>query len=473
MSDAYGTLYDPWLAADSIQSQRRKADIDIVVGNRNVTDIMEPYILSVRVIDGWKGGEYQCEIELDDRDARLDIPNPDSTVKVSMGWKGEAMTLVFSGQVWDVEHGFGRKQGGRRMWVRAHGGNLLTSRVKEPMQDSLGSGAPRGKEQGKMLPLPDFIRQIAKNAKVNPVIHPALEGIKADFWNQSESFMHFGERMMRTYGITFRLLNGNEAHFSVPGYNADGSKGSTIDAVWGKNLIGWKVHPWVARSNWAGSKMPYYSSLLAEWKEVAGKFGMGLPWGIAKAVFSLPAPAPNSNQAGAANDGHGTQMKAGGGRIVINGEPRCQIACDLWVKGARPGVDGIWACTIIEHRWSRMGYQTWCDVEPKYNSAYGNVGTPYKDGTAGFVPTQEQIDYIIAGGLDETSPTYGAATLKLGGVETLSAVGSMIQGIDRTPAVMKARQESIDMGQGDPLAQYGAAPLTTQELTELRSGMTT
>src|SRR6516164_2965129 len=108
---------DPRNFGDFKQARRLKAACKIEIGGMDVTSKLEPFLVSLRVVCGVQMEDYNAEVELDDRDGRLPIPPINSPVKISLGWENEALGLVFDGVTHDVEHGFGRKQGGRRMWI--------------------------------------------------------------------------------------------------------------------------------------------------------------------------------------------------------------------------------------------------------------------------------------------------------------------------------------------------------------------
>lgn len=390
MAGDFFTDYDPWIG-DPVQSHRRKARCDIFVDGRDVTNKFDPYLISVRVMDGQ--ATPQAEIELDDRDARLDIPGPNARLWVNLGWAGEALTRVFSGRVSQVECGFGRKQGGRRMWIYGAGGQFFNTKLTSAMDDHSGEGAMPGKEVGEQKSFQDAMSQFAKNAGHSVSIHPALSGLMRDHWSQSgESFYHLGERFARQFGATFRVLDGNKAEISLPGFRADGSQGGVVEGVWGKNLIAYRVHPWIARSTWGSASMQYFSTLQAGWKKVTSQFNLPMPFG-SNTNFAPPMPAAHSGASGQQGEGVGNDMWAGGGRIVINGEPAAQFPGFISVVGARPGVDGLWMFKVVEHRYSRQGYVTWIDVDP-----YSKSG-----GVAGGRPISAAFEKGGGAGWDETT----------------------------------------------------------------------
>ena len=144
---------DPFKGAYT-QRARMRAFCEVFLNNTDITNKLEPHLISVRIVDG---DQLSCELEIDDRDALVPIPPLLSNCKVNLGWAREQMFRTFDGLITDVEHGVGRKQGGRRMWIHANGMNLTSTKMKEPMQMNLGLGAPPGQKEGEKHGLNDWI----------------------------------------------------------------------------------------------------------------------------------------------------------------------------------------------------------------------------------------------------------------------------------------------------------------------------
>lgn len=362
------------------QTHRMQAYCQVDLAGFNVTNSLDPFLLSVHIYDG---APYQCELEIDDRDGRVPIPPIGSPMTVSLGWQTEAMVVVFRGVTEKCIHSFGRKTGGRHLTVTADGLSQV-GQIKSPFMDHLGEGAPPGTEQGTQHSLADFVRQTGGNAGASVQIHPFFESVMRDYWAQTnESFMHLGARKAAEFGALFRVEAGNQAIFTVPGQNTDGSDTGTIDAVWGDNLIGWRVTPVEARTTWSSSIHNYYDILSAQWQKVMQGTKMPDPWAQIDSKYTLPRPAPNSLVAGQQNDGAAMTagIDNGQGIIVINGEPTAHFNMKVNLVGARPGVDGVYLIRCAEHMYSRAGYTTTLDVWSMAVSPWTAPVTPRPPGT--------------------------------------------------------------------------------------------
>lgn len=399
--------YDSHFVGPS-QATRLKAAIQVIVAGKDVTNRLEPYLINVHVIDGVKGRE--CHIELDDRDHRLPLPPLGAQCIVMMGWTHELIVSVFNGYINDVEHGFGREQGGRRMWVHAYGADYITTNIKEPFTQSSGEGAPAGQQEGTKIPLSEPLNKAAKSAKATMKIHPAFANIMRDsFMQMNASFIQYGEQIANEHGGYFRVVDGNVGELTRKGQRADGSNTPVIKAYWGDNLIGWRVHIYSGRTNWKGGKQAVYNVAKAAWTMLKKIGNAPKPFGGAS-NFQMPGPAPNESVGNQHNDGSNETAESayGEGRIVINGEPRAEANCHVALRGARPGVDGYWTALTVEHIYSRQGYVTWLDVVPEFHSdsQIGNVADGLYTWPDTYYDTRYPDIYLTSGEVEDEPPPY-------------------------------------------------------------------
>jgi phage protein D len=350
---------DPFLGRRQ-QTSRMRAFCSISVGGVDVTNQLDPHLISVRVLLG--SPSTSAEIELDDRDATLPIPPIGSRADIALGWQSESMIGVFSGLILDFEHGFGRKQGGRRMWVHADGADLL-GKLKEPIQDSEGEGAPPGQEEGKGTPMSGWIQKYMGHAGVSANVAADIGKFEQDHWSMSnESPMHHLTSMADKFGFMHQFTDGNIVNIERPG-----QRGVSCQAVWRDNLIGWRVRPFAARSAFGGAKAEQYKAAEGKYALKFQDFANKAPWNQGTANIGSQIAAATASAAGGANAGAQSAADSsfmGNGRIIINGEPGARWNSYVQLQGARPGVDGLYLITTVEHVYSRQGFITTLEVLP-------------------------------------------------------------------------------------------------------------
>ena len=175
--------YDPYAKdADTQQSQRRRAYCRVTLNGRDISALVEPFLISLRIADG--ATDYRCELELDDRDGRLDIPaiGTGSKMTASIGWELESIYKNFDGNVDDVEHS-GSRDTGRHMTVRGNGHNP-TNKLKQPTNNYLGAGAPPGQEIGLPIPFMQMAQKVIGAAGGSVSMHPKMAAMKSDYWRR-------------------------------------------------------------------------------------------------------------------------------------------------------------------------------------------------------------------------------------------------------------------------------------------------
>jgi hypothetical protein len=357
-TDTLISLEDPFIGTLQ-QTSRMKAFCKIMINSVDVTDKMNPHLISLRVMQGTNNNVM--EIELDDRDATLALPPLVSGVTVAIGWESEDLVTIFDGWIDDIEHGFGRKQGGRHLWIHANSSPIFRTSLKAPIQDHLGEGAPPGKQEGKLESMSDWINQLAKHANISATIHSSFANIKSDYWNiANASIKHELASMAEKYGFVHQFDGSKGLQVEKPG-----QRGLSCHATWRDNLIGWRVRPFVAVEANKGQKAEWFVPQSAHWKFAQQTFGL-------KGLFAFfndgpmrSEGTPAATETGANEQNQAGQAKAefsGSGRIIINGEPRAKWNSYVLLSGARPGVDGLYWIDTVEHIYSRTGFVTTLDV---------------------------------------------------------------------------------------------------------------
>ena len=414
------------------QGPRRHSAVQIIVHGlsgregEDVTSKLHPYLISVQVIDTMEGDHDQCNIELDDRNAELQLPPDHVSLQVAMGWSGvgprlpdrgrfseiggqgpiqrtkhediempfggPGMGLVFSGTVTEVESGFGRRGGGRRVWITGTSGNVL-GKAKEPQQATLGTGKQTDSMEGEKVPLKQFMEKIFKESGLTVKLSPEMEKITRNAWSSNQSPMDWAKDFAAKNGGMLKIANGIVSMVAKgEGLNVDGVKMPTIEAIWGVNLIGWRIKPYSGRPQWGGAQAKFFNIAMGAWENIEGKIGGEMPFGGAKAIMKVAAGVADKTVGQQANDGgkRDSTSRRGTGWVLINGEPEAKANGFVTIDKARPGVDGIYQITEVEHNYQRgVGYTT------RMNVAYPSPkagGYGWKDDTSYTKPPPKPLN---------------------------------------------------------------------------------
>ena len=414
------------------QGPRRRAAVQIIVnglagkGGEDVTSRLHPYLISVQVIDSLEGDNDQCNIELDDRNAELQLPPDNVTLQVAMGWSGSGpilpnrgrstgnvglfsemlepfvrkmatgempwggpgMAVVFSGSVSSVEFGFGRRGGGRRVWIEGTSSNVM-AKGKEVQHTNTGAGTPddSSEQSGVEIPLMTHMQKLFKESGLQIKLSPEMMKIKRPAWGAHQSPLDWAKEFAKTNGAVFKVANGIATMIKKgEGVNADGDPVPTIDAVWGVNLIGWRIKPYTGRPQYGGAQARFFDFQGAEWKKAVSQIGGSTPFGGADAILRQAAAAANKSEADQANEGGSVDStsRRGTGWVLVNGEPEVKAGFYVRIDKARPGVDGRYLITEVEHNYQRgVGYTTRMNVQ--YPEAVAS-GWGWKNDPGKFIP---------------------------------------------------------------------------------------
>ena len=346
------------------QGFRTRALCRIVVDGEDVTKAFDPHLISVQVTTTSDATQAdRAQIELDDRDGQLAIPpgrGPGRSVaRLDQRKPGRGFHRA-NGR--DQNSGFfaARRQG-RRLWIVAKGidaGGLGRAHFRQSWGDGQG-------EEG--VSLEDVLKKSAEMAGgIQMKVSPTMRDIKRKYWAQDESFHHLGMRLAREVGGLVKVT-GPTATFGymTDGLNADGEEMGTVEAVWGENMIGWRIKPFVARPQAQTAAATHFDRAGGAWGEIEKAIGGDLPFGRSAAIAGLPGPQRLNKQTAdqwTVGLTEASILKRGMGFVMLNGEPAAVPYGRVSVKGARAGVDGLYSIEEVEHLYSRNGFLTRLNV---------------------------------------------------------------------------------------------------------------
>ena len=388
-----------------------------MVDGQDITNRLLPYLISVQVIDNIAEFD-QCNIELDDRNAELQIPPDKARVQVYMGWasegpnipnlgrwslsgKGKAATvigqgpiaktlyeealerqfggpgarLVFSGWVDKCESGFGRKGGGRRLWIEAVSSNNKGDAKEVAHQvtgagnpdDSAAGGATGGAGGGEGETLFDAMTKAFSKSGIKVKFSPEMMKIKRKSWVIHQSPQDFGSAIAQEVGGIFKIADGVATMVGKDeGVNADGIPMITVEAYWGINLIGWRIKPYAGRPQWGSSAARLFDLFNGSHEIIKSAIGGNTPFGGTGAIAHNLHQVADKAVAGQTNEGSSSDSKGrrGTGWVLINGEPEAKAGGHILINYARPGVDGLYQMIEVEHNYTRgVGYTTRANVQ--------------------------------------------------------------------------------------------------------------
>lgn len=321
----------------------------IRIDGKNVSSAIDPVLVNLDVTIKAGGGSDTLGIELDDRGGRLAFPRDGVSVDVLLD-----DALVFRGTV-DEPRSAGARSGGRRLMITAKG------------MDSKGKAKHQQERHWDNSTVASVLTDAASGAGITDVVvDPALGAMAVDYAAmQSESFIHFGQRLADEIGATFKIV-GSRAVLAARngGTSASGLALPSVEATWGQNLISWELAPNAGRNRYHKVRVRYYDPASATWKYEEQE--VGDPDGQVSATSTTRHVARDKKHAKIHVAGHVKKAKRirGGGSITIDGSTLPQPEALVVLSGARPGVDGTYRIDAVVHNFSRgSGWTTRLDVK--------------------------------------------------------------------------------------------------------------
>lgn len=333
----------------------KKAICIVVVDGNDISSALMPRLIDLSVTDKAGSSSDTVSITIDDTDGVVYLPREGVSIEVSLGWQSDGAALVFRGVVDDVKSS-GSRSGGRTLSISGKGFDTQ-GKAKQPNEKHWDDKA-----------LSDVFQEAAKLGGIDNVkVDEELGKLKRPYWAmQGESFIHFGERVAREVGGTFKISNDTAILAKRNGgKSAGGQSLAIINATYGDNLISWEISPVTGRPRYKKAKTRWYDRKTGTWKSEE----VEIEDEGAKAQFTSRYPASDADEAKQNSDSRkaDSERGKGSGSITIDGNSDAQPEGSINLSGARDGIDGTYTIDTVNQSFSRSsGWTTRLDLkEPK------------------------------------------------------------------------------------------------------------
>jgi len=329
----------------------------INVGGADVSSNLLPRLINLQATIKAGGVSDTASFELDDSDGAILLPRDGVSVEITLGDDQQGVAPIFIGVVDEVKSA-GSRSSGRTLTISAKGVDTK-GKPKEPQQKHWDNQS-----------LSSVFSDAAQRAGLTARVDPSLGSIQRPYWAmQGESFLHWGERIAREVGGTFKVV-GNIAVLAKRngGMSPSGGSLAVVSAAYGVNLISWDLAPFLGRPRYRKTKVRWYDQKKAEW--VIEEVEVADP--DAQAEFTGRYSAADSGEAknNAESRKADSERGKGGGSVTINGNNSAEPEGTCLVSGVRPGIDGIYRIDTVNHDFSRgTGWTTRLDLKQPHGEA--------------------------------------------------------------------------------------------------------
>lgn len=319
---------------------RKQALFEVTIGGQSISSVLSPVLTAITVDD--KAGTHSdtASIDIDDRNGQIAFPKAGAEVSISLGWLGAGVREVFSGVVDEVQS-TGSRGGGMNLSVKAKGFDA-TGKAKEGKERHFDDKTVK-----------DIITTVASDADIAVEVDPEIASIVIDYIAmQGESLLHFGQRLARMVGASFRV----QGKRAVMARRASDYT-PTVTAERGVNLHSWDITPVVSRPKYKKAKARYYDRAKGRVETVEQTID---ETALSDAAFYRRELAADEAEAKrmVKADAAVAAEQSGIGSVVIEGAPDAIPDGLCVIKGARPGIDGSYRIKGVSHSYTRGGGYT-------------------------------------------------------------------------------------------------------------------
>ncbi|HAW49150.1 MAG TPA: phage tail protein [Roseovarius sp.] len=304
-------------------------DFRIIAGGTDTTAIIRDRLLSLTVVDGDEERADRLTLELDARDARVELPETGEVLEVSLGFRETG--LVEMGR-FTVDGLKGR-------------GPALTLTVEATAADMTGPlRAPRSTAWEDKT-LGDIAGAIAARGGLTAAVSPRLAGIHIAYEAQTaESDLAFLTRLAERHDATAKPAGGRLV--ITPRDRGEAADGSALPSVplSTKRLQGW---------DWDIVERQRVGRVEAEWRDVDTGTRDTVTAGEGDPVHRLRHVHSSEEEARRAAEAKLRRAKRG--KLELNArlagfEPALFAGGNIAVSGVYPGIDGTFLVKRVEHR---------------------------------------------------------------------------------------------------------------------------
>ena len=382
----------------------RRAVYYVAIDGRDVSETLDPVLISLTIKLTAKSRADSCEVTLDDRDAQILMPRTGAKLEAGIAWDDGSPPVQFEGEIDRPTHTTGRGQG-----------DILTisaqsAERKGKLKDRQHSHHDKGK-------LSEVAQKFGKAAGVSVKVHQDLGSIERDYWSMhGETFLAWGARIAREVGATFKVIGAQAV--LVPrgaGVSASGKALQTISVVRrfapdgsrAGNHITSSLSPVDNGPEYQKLSVRWYDRKEAKWKaeEVEAKAADGVS---AKRTTRWTAPNKAQAKARAGANGKDSEREKGGGTVQIDGEPAALPEANATVSGVRPGLDGSYRIDAVDHSYSRnAGFTTTLTLKQPQSGGSDGKSTPGTDSRGGSGSAGDRTAGLPSGAFSDPSLKAG------------------------------------------------------------------
>lgn len=317
----------------------------ILANQQDITDTIRDRLLSLRITDEAGNQSDTVELQLDDRDTKIQWPSHGAELDISLGTDQNQLTRMGLYIVDDIEH----SGPPNTITVRGKAADMRAS-IKAPKTRSWDS-----------ITLGALVQTIAGEHGLSAKISEQLASIAIEHIDQSnESDLHLLTRLARQHGAVSKPVSGFLV-FVLKG-EAKSATGQQLP------LVEIPKHQ-ISRHRMTQAERGKYQSVKAYWHDNDTAEKQSVLVGDGEPVFAIRHTYNDAQEATRAASAKLQSLLRGTATLSLTllGRPELQAEGKFRIAGIRDPVDGEWVINRVEHQLDSSGLQTRCDAEVPNN----------------------------------------------------------------------------------------------------------
>jgi phage protein D len=304
------------------------------------------YLVSVVVHDAPGQTSDRATITLANPGGRLPTPRKGDIYSISMGWAHTGLVLLGLYSVQRVSKSGGGRQV-EQMVIHLRAADFvakLQAAGREAFDETTTAG--------------QLFQRVAGQAGLGVAIDPELAQVKIGYrlrWDQS--LIDFATEIGEELGASVKPAGGKLCVMKRGTGRSGGGQAMPVIQVRRTSGYTWEVEI---------EPRPVYGHVAAAWQDpktgkrklVKRPTGRNGPYRVLPHPYRDQADAERAADAEAYDLGH----NSGSGHFEQPGMPTARAEAKVVAAGYGEGVDGLWQCESVEHRWDPKGYVTIINV---------------------------------------------------------------------------------------------------------------
>ncbi|WP_186044314.1 phage late control D family protein [Burkholderia gladioli] len=344
-----------------------EAIFQIIANGDDVTKVIQDRVMEIRTVDKPGLDADECTITLDDRDGRIRFPPKGATVKVSLGWEGQGLSMLGEYAVDEV----GLRGPPASVVFRGKPANMrATSKTQR-----YGSWSN--------VRLADIVGDVARRNKWAAACDVDVVVPRVDQFGESD--LHFVTRLARQYGATATVKAGKLIVLPRGGGKSASGKPLPVVTLTPELLLDYDIN-FPDRASFAAVRTKVHD------RKTGKKIDLTIPnpdapQGAAAVHTERHAFAsPQAARAAATSRLETLNRHTSTSRLTMRGRADLSAEKTIALKGFKEGVDGEFLIEAVEHTFASRGWITVVTLNGG-NKGKAKVGHKKKSG--------KKIDLVV------------------------------------------------------------------------------